>query len=130
MRMFPRNGSLGRSLGRKVRFHRWLALWLQKRRRKRAVPAPAAPENLMVAVNPADIELSWDDLSDNETGFRVYRRPWSDPFAVLATTAANVSIYNDWSAELGVVYSYYVVAVNGTVESAPSNIVLASIQGG
>lgn len=56
---------------------------------------PTAPSNLTgSSTSPSGMDLTWTDNSDNEDGFRVYR--WDGAqFALIATTLANVTGYND-----------------------------------
>ena len=129
MRKLPQTGANDRSWSPARRFHGWLATWLQDRRRSRAVPRPNAPSNLVASSNLGYVGLTWQDNSNNETGFRIYHRPFSDPFVVLANVNAGVTSFADWSAELGISYTYYVVAVNAAGESAPSNQVISGLTG-
>ena len=82
-----------------------------------AIAPPAAPSNLVLTPGEAFLHLDWQDNSSNEAGFRIYRRAYSDPFALLVALPANSVAYTDWTPELGVPYTYYVVAYNGAGES-------------
>jgi len=100
----------------------WFALWMQRRRRKRAAghagPAPgvpAAPENLNATDNYTFVQLAWDDMASDELGFRVYRDG-----SLIATLGPNSSGYDDSTAQYGT-RVYYVVAFNANGESAHSN---------
>ena len=100
----------------------WLALWMQRRRRKRAAdhaaPAPgvpAAPENLAAEDLYTFVQLAWDDMASDELGFRIYRDG-----AVIAELGPNSSGYDDHTAQYGT-RVYYVVAYNAYGESAHSN---------
>jgi len=52
--------------------------------------APAAPVNLtVVSTAPANVELTWFDMADNETGFEIQRQTVAEPpgdFVTVATT--------------------------------------------
>jgi len=50
-------------------------------------PKPEPPTNLEATVVSTDqINLSWKDNSDNETGFKVERKTGTDTYSVFATT--------------------------------------------
>lgn len=99
---------------------------------------PAPPSNLHVtAVTQNSITLSWQDNSNNEQGFKVYR--WNgfgcvgsgcgDPLAnynLIGTTGANVTTYTDNGRNCGVSYTYKVTAYNGSVQSVPTSSATAS----
>lgn len=106
----------------------WLALFLQGRRRKRvaaSVPAlpqmPSAPGNLLAEDWGSFIQLSWDDLSGDELGFRVYRKVDGGSYGLWQTLGANVTGVQDSDVIVAHLYSYYVVAFNAVGESAQSN---------
>src|SRR5207248_8145243 len=55
---------------------------------------PAAPTNLIAtAASSSQINLSWTDKSNNETGFMVERSSNGKQFTQIATVAANVTTY-------------------------------------
>ena len=103
---------------------------MQDRRRARAaaglpaVPAPPnAPTNLVLTDVATWIQLTWQDQSNNELGFRVYRKVDAGSFGLWQTLGANVTITQDLSVLIGHLYEYYVTAYNATGESGPSNTV-------
>src|SRR4029453_13305997 len=56
------------------------------------IPTPAAPTNLpATALSSSQINLSWTDHSNNETGFKVYRARHGQSFKQIATVGANVT---------------------------------------
>jgi titin len=63
----------------------------------------------------SDVLISWTDLS-GETGYRVFR----NGTALSADLAANRTSYSDASATAGVVYTYTVVAFNGSCDGTAS----------
>lgn len=73
---------------------------------------PSSP----VAVSATDgtfdsrVRVTWDDVSSNEDGFRVYRD--SEP---VATVEENAEVYEDFDAEPGRTYEYSVAAFWGDV---------------
>ncbi|MBA4148638.1 MAG: fibronectin type III domain-containing protein [Verrucomicrobia bacterium] len=94
------------------------------RRRRGTVPVsgpPAAPFILGLEAASTYLRLSWADLADNEEGFRIYRRAFDDPFEVVAEVLADQTEFYDGNVDMGVVYTYYLVAFSSGVESAPSN---------
>jgi len=112
------------------RFHGWLALWLAERHLPLPLPTPPnAPGSLIATGGLGYISLAWSDLSTNETGFRIYRQAWSTGFGILTETGPNVTSFIDWTAELGVPYTYYVVAYNAEGASGASNQATASVLG-
>ena len=68
------------------------------------------------------INLTWQDSSDNETGFHVQRRLDGSPdWLSITITAANVTMFGDDGLIPGATYHYRVRAFNGTASSAFSN---------
>lgn len=92
------------------------------------VQVPAAPVNLQAsAVSSTQINLTWADSSNNETGFRIQRRPsgglsWTE----VGTVEQNASGWQDSGLVSGQTYIYRVLAFNSAGESAPSNEALAT----
>ncbi|MBS3787766.1 fibronectin type III domain-containing protein [Candidatus Bipolaricaulota bacterium] len=81
------------------------------------VKVPSSPGQLRTeTVSPSEIELSWNDNSDNEDGFRIYRNGNR-----VATVGSNTSSYvhEDLTGETR--YCYEVVAYNNSGESESSN---------
>jgi hypothetical protein len=78
-------------------------------------PALAAPSNLMaVAVSSRQVDLSWQDNSNNETGFKILRQgPQDVAFVVIDSVGPNVTRYSDITARPGTTYVYRVRAFNG-----------------
>jgi len=95
-----------------------------------AVAPPNAPLDLIAVDELGSVILAWTDNSANETGFRVYRKPFNEAFALRAELPANQNNFVDWTAELGVLYTYYVVAYNAAGESAHSNEATGTVMGG
>jgi hypothetical protein len=65
------------------------------------------------------VQVSWEDRSDNEVGFRVYRRSSDNPVAweVIASLQANVNSFIDDTIACGEAYYYGVAAFNDGGES-------------
>jgi arylsulfatase A-like enzyme len=92
-----------------------------------ATPTPQAPTNLTAtAVSSSQINLSWTDNSNNETGFKVERSKNGKGFSQLATVGANVTTYSDTGLNRTTTYYYRVRAVNAGGNSAYSNIASAT----
>jgi hypothetical protein len=94
-----------------------------------AVPtAPAAPSNLVASPgSPTQINLTWTDNANNETGFIVERSPNGvDGWTPIATPAQNAAGYNDTTVVASTQYFYRVRATNGVGPSADSNVANAT----
>lgn len=95
-----------------------------------AAPAlPTAPSNLTATViSRSQINLSWMDNSDNETGFRIERCKGSTctNFALIVTVGANVASYSNTGLSANTTYRYRVYAYNASGNSGYSNIVKAT----
>jgi hypothetical protein len=77
---------------------------------------PLAPGYLTAtAVSTSQINLSWQDNADNETGFRIWRKTsLNDTWTLLNTVAANTVSYHNIGLTAGVRYTYRVCAYNAT----------------
>jgi hypothetical protein len=72
-----------------------------------------APSNLSAAaISSSQIRLTWQDESNHETGFQIYRSAsgLSGTFALLTSTGANVRSYDDGSLVASTNYCYKVRA--------------------
>ena len=91
-----------------------------------ASAVPAAPTGPTALNEKTSIGLAWSDTSDNETGFKIYRKPdGSEEFTLLATLTT--SSYIDTDTSEGVRYLYYIVSYNDKGESAKSKVVSATL---
>jgi len=91
-----------------------------------ASAVPAAPTGPTALNEKTSIGLAWSDTSDNETGFKIYRKPdGSEEFTLLATLTT--SSYIDTDTSEGVRYFYYIVSYNDKGESAKSKVVSATL---
>ena len=89
---------------------------------------PAAPTNLQAAASAVKaVDLSWTDNSDNETSFRLERAPDNagvpGAFALVVTTGANVTSYQNTGLANSTSYWYRVRAQNSVGNSAFSTTV-------
>ncbi|MCX6334965.1 MAG: fibronectin type III domain-containing protein [Bacteroidia bacterium] len=83
---------------------------------------PTAPSNLTAtAASSTQINLSWTDNSNNETGFRIERSPDNSTWAEITTVSANVATYQNTGLAASTTYYYRVRAYNATGNSAYSN---------
>jgi len=81
------------------------------------ITLPVQPTNLSATPNSSSrVDLSWDDNSFNEDGFRIMRDGM-----FLSELAADQTSFSDTGLDAGTQYSYRVLAFNVTGESAQSN---------
>jgi hypothetical protein len=86
------------------------------------VEPPAAPTNLNATAAACDqIDLTWTDNADNESGFKIERSPNGSTFSQIDTVGANVTGYSDTTAAENTTYWYRVRAYNTAGDSAYSN---------
>jgi len=89
-----------------------------------APTSPAAPSGLTAtAVSRNQINLSWTDNSNNETGFKIERCKGSTctNFSQIATVGANVKSYSNTRLTKNTTYRYRIRAYNAAGNSAYSN---------
>ena len=92
--------------------------------------APAAPSNLQAtAVSSTEIDLSWQDNSNNETGFGV-ESLINGKFQQIGTVSANSTGARITNLTPQTSYTFRVRAVNGNLSSGPSNEVTATTPAG
>ena len=75
-----------------------------------------------------EINLTWDDNSNNESSFIIERGTDNSSFTQLATVDTNINYYTDTNFTLGQTYYYRVKASNEFGDSAYTNT--ASIYAG
>ena len=84
--------------------------------------APNAPTNLSAsAVSCSQINLSWTDNSNNETGFKIERKTGSGSWSQIATVGANTTSYQNTGLAQNTTYYYRVRAYNSAGNSSYSN---------
>ena len=83
-------------------------------------PVAASGLNATTA-STTQINVTWSDNSDNETGFRLERRIGVGSWGAVTTTAANATSYNDTGLTPATTYEYRVYAVNIAGDSTASN---------
>lgn len=93
---------------------------------------PSSPEDLSATPGIGCITLSWKDTSDNENGFRIWRRTSGEDFTILPFTSVGANgtgnvQYLDENVTADIKYYYYVKSYNVNGESAAaSNIASAT----
>lgn len=87
-----------------------------------------APSNLSAtAVSSSQVNLSWKDNSDDETGFKIERKKSEgDTFSQTATVGANITTYNDTGLSPSTTYYYRVRASSAAGDSNYSNTAQAT----
>ena len=107
---------------------------------------PAPPSNLTAtATSCTNVNLTWTDNSDDETGFKIERKESGGTYTEIATVTANATTYSDTAAQAQKTYYYRVVAYNsfgnssytseanvttpacGSVPSKPTNLFASAI---
>jgi PKD repeat protein len=88
---------------------------------------PAAPTSLVASTAGSTVNLSWSDNATNETGYRAYMATGSGGFNRLTPDLAAGSRGASISSLAAGTYRIYVVAVNASGESSPSNIANATV---
>jgi hypothetical protein len=83
-------------------------------------PIPSAPSTLVAtSVSSAEIDLTWSDNSNNETGFQIERSlTLGSGYALIATTAPNTTSYSNVALTANTSYFYRVRATNASGSSA------------
>ena len=90
------------------------------------IPADA-PSNLeAVTVSNSRIKLTWEDNSDNETGFEIERRKAGGSYTQIAAVDSDTTVFNDTGLTNNTRYYYRVRAYNTAGDSAYSNEVSAT----
>jgi lysophospholipase L1-like esterase len=94
--------------------------------------APNPPANLnAVAASSTSINLTWQDNSNNETGFEVYHSLTSGSgFTLLTTTGADVTAYTHSGLTASSIHYYKVRAINGQGNSTYTSEASATTQSG
>jgi fibronectin type 3 domain-containing protein len=77
---------------------------------------PVTPLNAAATfVGTNELAITWVDASDNETGYKIFRKKSTqgdDQFAQIATLPANSTTYDDKAVQPGFEYDYHVQAYN------------------
>jgi len=78
---------------------------------------------LGTVLNAADLRLEWQDNSDNEDGFEIWRQKNGGEWLLIGATNANDAAFVDGVIPVGATLSYKVRAWNQFGESGFTNIV-------
>jgi uncharacterized protein len=90
-------------------------------------PRPVMPTNLTGdVISPFQVDLHWQDNSDNEEGFMIKRRQGEGEYSQVAVTNADATSYSDRGLTSNTVYYYQVIAFNGNGNSPCSNVEYSS----
>lgn len=93
---------------------------------KPTLPCAASSLNASI-ISASQIDLSWNDNSGNETGFKIDRKTGSGGmYSLLTTKSAGVTSHNDSSLTDGTTYYYRVYPYNDDGNSSYSNEVFAT----
>lgn len=96
-------------------------------------PRPHRPTNLSSSIGTTGagqykIVLTWADHSNNESGFQVERSTDKVNYAIIGTTAPNITSYSDETVNPGPLFYYYrIAAFNDGGNSRYSNVRRAGI---
>lgn len=83
---------------------------------------PAAPSNLTAtAVSETEIQISFEDNSDNEDGFKVERKEPGGTYELIAVLPAGTTTHKDTGLSPNTIYYYRAIAYNSYGTSAYSN---------
>lgn len=84
--------------------------------------APLAPANLSATtVSSSEVGLTWQDNSDDETGFKIERKTANSAFSEIATSGPNTNSYTNIGLTPSTTYIYRVFAYNASGNSSYSN---------
>ena len=75
---------------------------------------PAAPDNaVLTPVSDSEIQINWNDNSDNEDGFYIERKKGADgEYSQIADLGSNQTEYNDTVLEANTEYYYRIISYN------------------
>lgn len=83
---------------------------------------PAAPAlAAATAISATRVDVSWQDASDSETGFKIERSTNGVTFVQIAAVGANVTVFSDTTVTAGKTYTYRIRATNAYGNSDYSN---------
>ncbi len=83
---------------------------------------PIAPTDLKISiVSVGQIDLTWNDSSTNETGFRIERKTDSTEYSEIATTTQDYVNFSDKNVKINTTYTYRVYSYNQAGKSNQSS---------
>jgi hypothetical protein len=83
-----------------------------------SAPPLGAPANIIAVPAPNSIELTWDAVSGDVTGYRVYRAAGGGDFTKLADVNG-IPAYSDRAVEHGKTYRYTIAALDSNGREGP-----------
>ncbi|UII34639.1 GEVED domain-containing protein [Fulvivirga ulvae] len=90
-----------------------------------------APSGLSAtAASSSQINLTWNDNSNNETGFAIERASGGGSYSTIANLGANSTSYSNTGLSASTTYTYRVRAYSGSTYSSYSNTSSATTSGG
>ncbi len=90
---------------------------------------PTAPTNVQAtSTEGGSVRITWDDVSENEAGFRVERREPTTAFEPISSSPPNSTLFLDTTTQWETAYVYRVVAVNQDGESASAVEAAVTVQ--
>ena len=92
--------------------------WTQRALSRRIWSGGAGLLLTALTASAAQMTLTWQDNSTNETGFKIERSTSGGNFVQIGTTGADITTYVDSGLADGVTYSYRVCAYNAAGSSA------------
>ena len=97
--------------------------WLLKYKRGGVVvQQPSKPSNVgATAVSADQIDVTWSDNADNETGFKIERKTAGGSYSEIKIAEANATRFQDKNLSANTQYTYRVRAYNGSGNSAYSS---------
>lgn len=104
------------------------------------VLVPSQPTNLIAtAVSENQIQLSWIDNSNNESGFKIERKSDTQDYSIIANTEEDEVSFVDYSPFENTTYTYRVIAFNSNPDvsnysnessaTTPAALTLSDIDG-
>lgn len=82
------------------------------------VTAPAPPSSLTgTATSSTNVNLTWMDNANNETGFRIERKMLSNSYVQIVTLPMNTTSYADGGVIAATTYTYRIYSFNSAGNS-------------
>ncbi|MBN1599234.1 MAG: T9SS type A sorting domain-containing protein [Bacteroidales bacterium] len=89
---------------------------------------PDAPSNLTGNINVERVVLNWQDNSDNETSFQIYKGTDPDAITFADSVGADTTEYFDYNIDPNITYYYYVFSSNYYGVSEPADTISLIIE--
>jgi transcriptional regulator CtsR len=95
------------------------SVWSASRYFRTAIgPPPVAPSSLVATpISSSQIDLTWQDNSGDETGFKIERKTGSGSYSQIATVGTGVTAYSSTRLSASTTYFYRVRAYKSTLNS-------------